>query len=49
MFNSKVVSAHHARIQGLQEDNYNGILLSLPKLKIEQFLKNSQNFYLEKN
>ncbi|KXO04303.1 ABC transporter substrate-binding protein [Bacillus thuringiensis] len=34
--NSKVVSAHHARIQGLQEDNYNGILLSLPKLKIEQ-------------
>lgn len=36
MFNSKVMSAHHARIQGLQEDNYNGILLSLPKLKIEQ-------------
>ena len=34
--NSKVVSAHNARIQGLQEDNYNGILLSLPKLKIEQ-------------
>lgn len=33
--NSKVVSAHNARIQGLQEDNYNGILLSLPKLKIE--------------
>ncbi|HHT7142476.1 peptide ABC transporter substrate-binding protein [Bacillus anthracis] len=29
MFNSKVVSAHHARMQGLQEDNYNGILLSL--------------------
>ncbi|WP_033681902.1 hypothetical protein [Bacillus anthracis] len=38
MFNSKVVSAHHVRIQGLQEDNYNGILLSLPKLKIEQKL-----------
>ncbi|MED1404016.1 ABC transporter substrate-binding protein [Bacillus mycoides] len=34
--NSKVVSAHNARIQGLQEDNYNGILLSLPKLNIAQ-------------
>ncbi|EJS47685.1 hypothetical protein ICG_05182 [Bacillus cereus BAG1X1-3] len=34
--NSKVVSAHNARIQGLQEDNYNGILLSLPKLKIDK-------------
>ncbi|OUM47189.1 peptide ABC transporter substrate-binding protein [Bacillus pseudomycoides] len=34
--NSKVVSAYNARIQGLQEDNYNGILLSLPKLKIQQ-------------
>ena len=34
--NSKVVSAHNARIQELQEDNYNGILLSLPKLKIQQ-------------
>ncbi|PKJ53031.1 peptide ABC transporter substrate-binding protein [Bacillus sp. SN10] len=33
MFNSKVVSAHNVRIQGLQE-NYNGTLLSLPKLKI---------------
>ncbi|EJR32699.1 ABC transporter substrate-binding protein [Bacillus mycoides] len=34
--NNKVVSAHNARIQGLQEDNYNGILLSLPKLNIAQ-------------
>lgn len=34
--NSKVMSAHNARIQGLQEDNYNGILLSLPKLNIAQ-------------
>ncbi|OOR50910.1 peptide ABC transporter substrate-binding protein [Bacillus pseudomycoides] len=34
--NSKVVSAHNARIQGLQEDDCNGILLSLPKLKIQQ-------------
>ncbi|EJV73860.1 ABC transporter substrate-binding protein [Bacillus mycoides] len=34
--NSKVVSAHNARIQGLQEENYNGILLSLPKLNIAQ-------------
>ncbi|KWU60951.1 ABC transporter substrate-binding protein [Bacillus mycoides] len=34
--NSKVVSAHNARIQGLQEDNYNGILLNLPKLNIAQ-------------
>ncbi|PEP61192.1 peptide ABC transporter substrate-binding protein [Bacillus pseudomycoides] len=34
--NSKVVSAHNARIQGLQEGNYNEILLSLPKLKIQQ-------------
>ncbi|RWS40220.1 ABC transporter substrate-binding protein [Bacillus mycoides] len=34
--NSKVVSAHNSRIQGLQEDNYNGILLSLPKLKIDK-------------
>ncbi|MBJ8107166.1 MULTISPECIES: ABC transporter substrate-binding protein [Bacillus cereus group] len=34
--NSKVVSAHNVRIQGLQEDNYNGILLSLPKLNIAQ-------------
>ncbi|WP_459503386.1 ABC transporter substrate-binding protein [Bacillus sp. C1] len=33
--NSKEVSAHNARIQELQEDNYNGILLSLPKLKIK--------------
>ncbi|PEB42614.1 peptide ABC transporter substrate-binding protein [Bacillus pseudomycoides] len=30
------MSAHNARIQGLQEGNYNGILLSLPKLKIQQ-------------
>ncbi|MBJ8028850.1 peptide ABC transporter substrate-binding protein [Bacillus pseudomycoides] len=30
------MSAHNARIQGLQEDDYNGILLSLPKLKIQQ-------------
>ncbi|KFN02491.1 oligopeptide-binding protein oppA [Bacillus clarus] len=34
--NSKVVFVHNARIQGLQEDNHNGILLSLPKLKIGQ-------------
>ncbi|PDZ74279.1 peptide ABC transporter substrate-binding protein [Bacillus pseudomycoides] len=32
------MSAHNARIQGLQEDDYNGILLSLPKLKILKYL-----------
>jgi peptide/nickel transport system substrate-binding protein len=36
LYYRKVLSAHNARIVGLQPDNFSGIISSLPKLKIEQ-------------
>lgn len=36
LYYRKVLSAHNARIVGLEPDNFSGIISSLPKLKIEQ-------------